>query len=191
MPSGRAWTYLLVAALAAVAVGGGLLLFRPGSSPAPQVRPEAAPPRLSGAPPYPAPPSDPVDAALLPVQALMDQWRLAILKRSPDEVLACDAAFLDDPSRYKDALVASAQTDSADQVRAFSTRVLGKFKDPSLVPVFRRMLTDPHRFVRENAAWALGEMGSREAARDLARVARTDPAENVRSAAAQAVQQLR
>lgn len=190
MRPGRQWTAILGVALAGAAVAVSLLLFR-SQSPAPSpAGSDPGLPRLGQAPPHLPVPQDPVDAALTPVTDIMSLWRQAIITKNPDDVLACDTAFLDDPNRYLTALVTSAQTDSEPRVRSFSARVLGKFKDRTLVPVFRKMLLDPDHFVRENAAWALGELREREAAADLRKVARSDPASNVRAAATTALEQM-
>ena len=68
-------------------------------------------------------------------------------------------------------------------MRAFSTRVLGKMKNVALVEDFQRLLADKSPFVRQNAAWALGELATRpggreaaEAALDELRQAQDDPA---------------
>jgi HEAT repeat protein len=95
-------------------------------------------------------------------------------------------------------LIDSAETDAEPRVRAFSTRVLGKFKDPSCAPAFTGLLRNPSEYVRGNAAWALGELhhasGGREAARKalktLRRLQQSDPSNQVRDAAALAVKQL-
>ena len=50
--------------------------------------------------------------------------------------------------------------DANERVRAFSTRVLGKFKQVELAETFERLLEDGSPFVRQNAAWALGELGA-------------------------------
>jgi hypothetical protein len=190
MRPGRKRAAILAGAVGAVAILVGVLLWPSGPASRAPATPDPGPPRLTQELPHPPPPADPVDAALTPVPQIMAVWRSAILSRNADEVLASDAIFLEDPGRYREALVTSAQTDSEGQVRAFSTRVLGKFKDRTLVPAFRQMLLDQHRYVRENAAWALGEMQGREAARDLARLARNDPADNVRAAAVKALEQM-
>ncbi|HEY0707130.1 MAG TPA: HEAT repeat domain-containing protein [Polyangia bacterium] len=128
----------------------------------------------------------------------MNTWRTAIINKDAEPVVAIDQGFLDQPARFRDALIESAQTDAEPRVRAFSTRVLGKFKDPTVAPAFTRLLGNPSEYVRGNAAWALGELhhasGGREAARPalkiLRRLQREDPSIQVRAAAALAVKQL-
>jgi len=95
------------------------------------------------------------------------------------------------PERYRSALEKSARGDADGRVRAFSTRVLGKRKNAALAPLFETLLADTSPFVRQNAAWALGELAVQEEGRMAARhavaelrLARAkDPAPDVRSAA--------
>jgi hypothetical protein len=181
----------LVGGLAAVLVAGGGLAWwamghRPGAGPGTG----PGPPRLAAQPGHLPVPDDSSKVAPPPVDEIMNMWRRAILARNPDDVLACDAIFRQDPGRYLQALVTSARTDTEPRVRAFSARVLGKLQDPALVPLFRRMLADDSPYVRENGAWALGELRSREATDELGRLSRSDPAEDVRKAAATALAQI-
>jgi HEAT repeat protein len=113
-------------------------------------------------------------------------------------VLALDRAFAMLPGRYGPELIRVAETDPDDRVRAFSTRVLGKLKNVELADVFMRLLNDRSPFVRQNAAWALGELAplprGRETAGaaygDLRRVEEGDPASDVRAAATMALKRL-
>lgn len=121
------------------------------------------------------------------VANVMQLWRTAIQSRDAESVLSCDQIFREQPAIFTQALVTSARTDSEDRVRAFSTRVLGKFKDPALVPIFRELLADKSPFVRGNAAWALGLLRSHDATAELERLKRADPDGKVRQAATQAL----
>ena len=97
----------------------------------------------------------------------MADWRTAIGARDADAVVRLDSAFQTSPERYRDALAASAGGDADERVRAFSTRVLGKLKRPSSRR-FEKLLQDKSAYVRQNAAWALGELAAedgREAAK--------------------------
>jgi HEAT repeat protein len=80
-------------------------------------------------------------------------------------------AFQERPDRYLNALVTSSQIESNERVRAFSTRTLGKFRRPTLALHFRRLLADQSPFVRQNAAWALGELANVSGGREAARLA--------------------
>jgi len=147
---------------------------------------------LTGAP-SPSAPAHPTPPSEAEIGTLMTSWRSAILARDADTVMMCDRAFLGEPRIFTAALVASAESDPNERVRAFSTRVLGKFEDEALIPVFRKLLQDPSAFVRQNAAWSLGGLEARAqaAAPDLERVHRRDQAEAVRQAAAEALQRVR
>jgi hypothetical protein len=132
------------------------------------------------------------------VDTAMSAWRTAVLNKDADTVLALDRAFTELPGPYRAALIKSAETDDNERVRAFSTRVLGKLRTPALVGVFAPLLDDKSPYVRQNAAWALGEMGARpdgrEAARrtvaELQRLGQHDAAKDVRLAASNALNRL-
>jgi hypothetical protein len=125
-------------------------------------------------------------------------WRDAIIGRNADTVVALDRAFLSAPDRYRAALEVSAKTDTDERVRAFSTRVLGKQRSAGLAPLFQAQLADRSPFVRQNAAWALGELAAQEDGRLAARHAvaelrharAKDPAPDVRTAAKGALERL-
>jgi hypothetical protein len=163
---------------------------RAGSDRAPA---PAAPPSfaVAPAPRSPEPPASPSPEEV--VDRIMQAWRAAILSHDADTVLMCDRTFLTEPGRYTAALVKSAQSDGDDRVRAFSTRVLGKLDDPLLIEIFRKQLADPSPFVRENAAWALGELATPAAgaAGDLEKTMKHDKADAVRRAAEQALGKVR
>ena len=119
-------------------------------------------------------------------------WRTAIIARNPDHVLTCDRLFNEAADSFREALVKSAFEDAEPRVRAFSARVLGRFRDPALAPVFRRLLADESPFVRRNGATGLGELGTGggEASAELSRLAATDSSEDVRQAASKALSQM-
>jgi hypothetical protein len=142
---------------------------------------------------------NPLSAEVTPdqVTSAMASWRQAILEKRREAVLDLDAAFSLLPGRYGPPLVTMAESDPDERVRAFSTRVLGKMKNTALVEDFQRLLSDKSPFVRQNAAWALGEMAHRpggreaaEAALDELRQAADDPATEVRTAATNALKAL-
>jgi len=132
------------------------------------------------------------------VDTAMSAWRTAVLVKDADTVLALDRAFTELPARYMAALIKSAETDDNERVRAFSTRVLGKLKAPALAEVFAQLLDDKSPYVRQNAAWGLGELGQRpdgrEAAQravaELQRLGQHDAAKDVRLAASSALKRL-
>jgi HEAT repeat protein len=125
-------------------------------------------------------------------------WRQAILVRDADTVIALDRAFLAAPDRYRAALEASAKTETDERVRAFSTRELGKYRNPAHAPLFEALLADKSPFVRQNAAWGLGELAAQDDGRAAARRAvaelrharAKDPAPAVRTEAKTALARL-
>lgn len=145
------------------------------------------PESASPSPPVPASPEE-IEKR---VEAALAEWRRAILIRDADMLLRVEAAFLETPETYLEALKKSANSDDNERVRAFSTRELGKFKRVDLAAVFTQLLDDKSPFVRKNAAWALGELGAaadgraaaREAAAKLRQVVKRDRADDVRAAA--------
>jgi hypothetical protein len=137
-------------------------------------------------PQAPGPVEQPVPATEQ-VDRVMTVWRTGILNRDPDSVDSCDQIFRGRPATFTPALVASAKNDADDRVRAFSARVLGKLRDPALLPVFRELLADRNQFVRGNAAWAMGQLPGPETITELQRLQRVDPTPHVQKAAAQAL----
>jgi hypothetical protein len=142
---------------------------------------------------------DPGAKAVTPEQvaSAMADWREAILEKRAEQVILLDQAFAVLPGRYGPELVKMAETDPDERVRAFCARVLGKMKNPALVEDFQRMLADKSPFVRQNAAWALGELARRPggkeaalAALDELQQAQGDPATEVRAAATNALKAL-
>jgi hypothetical protein len=121
------------------------------------------------------------------IQNVMDVWRQAIIAKQADKVLECDRIFQDAPAKFSDPLRYSALNDSEDRVRAFSTRVLGKLRDPANAQLFRDLLKDPHQFVRSNAAWGLGQLGGESNLAVVDQIRREDHDEYVRNAAAEAL----
>jgi HEAT repeats len=132
------------------------------------------------------------------IEAIMGTWRNAILVKDADAVVAADGAFQHEPQKFLQALMTSAETDPDDRVRAFSTRVLGKLKNPACAPVFQRLLTDKSQYVRMNAAWGLGELAStpegrasaKRALHALRRLEKTETAKDTRDAASLAAGRL-
>ena len=126
------------------------------------------------------------------VDGAMDRWRQAILLKDAPSVVALDLMFRGMPDRYVAALARSAEGDENERVRAFSTRVLGKFKNADEASLYQRLLTDKSPYVRQNAAWALGELGpaAAPAVAELQRASARDPATDVRAAAKVALKKL-
>ena len=150
-----------------------------------------------GAPALPSAPES-KERIAAEVTTSLAAWRQAILIKNAEGVVALDRAFLASPDRYRAALAESATGESDERVRAFSTRELGKYKNPALAELFERQLADKSPFVRQNAAWALGELAAQDDGREAARQAATklrqartaDPAPGVRSAAKIALARL-
>ena len=126
------------------------------------------------------------------VEGAMSRWRTAILVKDARSVIALDQTFRQMPGRYTAALATSAESDENERVRAFSTRVLGKLKNTAEAPLYRRLLADHSPYVRQNAAWALGELGpaATPAVAELQKASARDPATDVRAAAKAALAKL-
>ena len=132
------------------------------------------------------------------VETSLASWRQAILDKNAEVVQSLDRAFLSSPERYRSALEKSARSDTDERVRAFSTRVLGKQKNAAFAPLFETLLSDKSPFVRQNAAWALGELAvlddgrvaARRAVAELRLARAKDPAPDVRTAAKGALARL-
>jgi HEAT repeats len=141
---------------------------------------------------------EPPEQIAAQVDGALVAWRQAIAVKDAEKVLSLDRSFLTSPDRYRAALVESARGDADERVRAFSTRVLGKQKNAALAGVFEALLADKSPFVRQNAAWALGELAAREDGRaaaqravaELRHAGAQDPAPDVRSAAKGALARL-
>jgi HEAT repeat protein len=150
-----------------------------------------SPPFASASAALPPPPDTP-EMVAKQVEGAMGRWRTAILTKDAPSVIALDLTFRQTPDRYAVALAASAESDGNDRVRAFSTRVLGKLKNPAEAPLYRRLLADKSPFVRQNAAWALGELGpaAAPAVAELQKASARDQAIDVRAAAKAALAKL-
>ncbi|HET6281636.1 MAG TPA: HEAT repeat domain-containing protein [Polyangia bacterium] len=133
------------------------------------------------------------------IENVMGAWRHAILNKDADTVVSVDRTFAAEREAFMTPLITSAETDSEERVRAFSTRVLGKFQAARCAEVFGRLLKDKSEHVRGNAAWGLGELANkpdgRESARKalptLRRIEKQDPSAEARDAAATAVKKLK
>jgi HEAT repeat protein len=127
------------------------------------------------------------------VDGTMLRWRNAVVAKDAETVVALDLTFRQLPDRYADALARSAATDANERVRAFSTRVLGGLRRSDLLPLYERLLADPSVYVRQNAAWAVGELGATgagHAVAELRQLRARDPADAVRAAAKNALAKL-
>ncbi|HXJ20076.1 MAG TPA: HEAT repeat domain-containing protein [Polyangia bacterium] len=139
--------------------------------------------------PQPPPPPETPEQAAHQVEDAMMRWRAAILTKDAATVIALDMDFRSRPARYREALEKSARSDENERVRAFSTRVLGKLKNAGEATLFQQLLADASPYVRQNAAWGLGELGGAGAvaAAELRRARSKDTAEAVRLAARDAL----
>jgi HEAT repeat protein len=190
--------YMVLGGIVLASLGGGALLLRRSWE-----RREGAPadPNGAGVPSSASAPRGPADATqpAAAVTAALQAWRAAIRGRDSEAVLSLDRTFRERPAAYAAALADSAQHDPDERVRAFSTRVLGKLKDPGNAALFEVLLDDASVFVRQNAAWAIGELAedgpgdlsSGTAASRLRRVEIDDPAPEVRAAAGAALTNLK
>ncbi|MBI2890069.1 MAG: HEAT repeat domain-containing protein [Nitrospirae bacterium] len=137
----------------------------------------------------PTPPGEPPLEEILEVT--MNGWREAILSRDPTTLAAVDAEIESKPETYKPLLMELAKNEPDPRVRAFSVRLLGRYRFPECFDLLVALLGgDPSRYVRENAAWALGELGDSRAADVLDRAADDDEVEKVREEARGALAKL-
>lgn len=93
--------------------------------------------------------------------------------------------YLDDPRCLPRLLDVLANDTPA--VRAAAVRALGQMEAPAALPHLIQALEDIHPWVRYFAACSLGQQRSPESAEVLTRILRTDPATQVRIAAAEAL----
>lgn len=121
------------------------------------------------------------------IQNVVEVWRQAIANKQAEQVLECDRIFQDAPTKFSEPLRYLAKNDHENRVRAFSTRVLGKFKDPANAELFRELLKDPNQYVRSNAAWGLSQLGGDSNLALVDEVRRHDREEYVRNVAAEAL----
>jgi HEAT repeat protein len=76
-------------------------------------------------------------------------------------------------------------------VRRKTIPALARFRDKRAVEVLTAALADQNEEVRQSAAAGLGEVGDQGAVSQLERLADKDPSQDVRAAAAQAIQRIR
>ena len=154
-------------------------------------RPLGGLPRVeNGAGLAPSLPSYPAEDVEDRVDPMMKEWRDAIITKNAEAVEALDRAFASHPREFVPALMASAQSDAEERVRAFSTRVLGKLRPSESVPLMRKLLTDRSEYVRFNAAWALGQLDDRTAVSRLRSLKQRDPSLDVRRSAGESLRKL-
>ncbi len=137
--------------------------------------------------PAPLEPQEPVGVR---VTRLVNEWRNAIIHKDAEAVERLDRIFAAHPAEFIPALMSSAEGDPEERVRSFSTRVLGKLRPPESTTLMRKLLDDRSEYVRFNAAWALGELGDRDAASRLRRLQKNDPSPNVRRSADESLRRM-
>ena len=120
----------------------------------------------------------------------MQSWQFAIQNRNAELVESIDRTFATHPTTFIPLLMISAQTDTDERVRAFSTRVLGKLRATESATLMRALLADKSEYVRFNAAWALGEFVDHDAAALLKKLKHQDRSEMVRRSAENSLQRI-
>ncbi len=129
------------------------------------------------------PPKDPV----------VREWREAVVTRNRNAITSMSLALLNrDREETLPDLLQLSQEDPDERVRAFAVRALGRMRDPAFRDRFLGLLKDDRSgFVRENAAWSLGELHVAEDAGALESAGATDESPRVREAAQAALVELR
>ena len=194
----RRWFLISCVALLVTSFGIGVALLSGGSSSdsarsAEQPRASLAArslPETTGDDTHAAIGSAPPPPPAVRVSDVMNDWRLAIIEKNADVVERVDREFAARPQEFIPALMASAETDAEERVRAFSTRVLGKLRPVESTSLMRKLLADRSEYVRFNAAWALGELADREAVARLRELEKRDPVPRVRHSAAESLRKL-
>ena len=87
--------------------------------------------------------------------------------------------------------ILSIQRNGSVAIRRKTIPALARFRDKRAVEALIAALADQNEEVRQSAASGLGEVGDQGVVVQLERLADKDPSEDVRAAAAQAIQRLR
>lgn len=124
------------------------------------------------------------------IEAVMNDWRGAIIGKNAESVERIDDLFQASPEAFRPALHHCALKDAEPRARAFCTRVLGNARHVDSIPTMRLCLKDPVEYVRGNAAWALGQMNDQSSLPTLKRLSAHDSSPVVRAAAAESLRQL-
>lgn len=129
-------------------------------------------------------------SALTPLQREIEKQRRRLASTDTEErrdaVMHLGQMRRSDSSR----VAAPALTDSSAIVRATATRAVLSLPSDEAAALLLPLLADIDEFVRREAAYALGETGSRRAVQPLVNLLANDKQESVRSSAAVALGQI-
>jgi hypothetical protein len=166
--------------------------------PEPVQAPPPAPSRTDSAAPVPPAVPIPVPTPLPRARPreesgdpLIQRWRAAIRLHNSKDVLDVQSEFLRKEAEVRLTLLALAKEDPEPRVRAFTVAVLGRLKSPPPEDYFLERAGDPHEYPRTSALQALEKIGTAACLPTVDRLASGDPAESVRTAAAQAAKAVR
>lgn len=180
--------------LALAVLGAGLLfaawcLYVP--PPLPPMPPKVKERETKARPPDPAAATTRPDVAPPPADPLLRRWQTSVRQRDEKGVLSAQSEFLRREEEYREPLSAMAKEDSEPRIRAFCVAVLGRMKSPPPEDFFVGRLGDAHEYPRTSALQALEKLGTAHCLAEVDRLASSDPAEGVRTAAAQAAKVVR
>ena len=118
------------------------------------------------------------------IGGVLDGWRRAIRTKDSSGVTRLQRILLADPEPFRLPLIKLVEEEAHEPVRAFSVRILGIMGGEEVVPfLLDRLRLDRNRYVRENAARALGTLKASGAEAVLRKAAAEDPEAAVRAAA--------
>lgn len=119
---------------------------------------------------------------------VVNAWRQAVVMKRIKEIEQWNNQVVGYGSESVPFLKKLAAEDENERVRAFAVRVIGRMHRSDLDSFFIMLLQkDRSPFVRENAAWSLGELGNGRYIDILQSVANNDESDRVRQTARESI----